>query len=112
MYRPSKKASLFTSVVDMNLSLLKYLNLKSSAITPSILMEIGSAFGYKVDLGEPETAEIVKYLVANDVHALSDVLGRPEMFDKFKAFLKPAVKETAELQQCPHCGEFILAEAN
>lgn len=96
----------------MNLSLLKYLNLPSSAITPSILMEITRAFGYEVDLGEPETAEIVKYLVSNDVHALSDVLGKPELFDKFKLFLKPQPKLGGELQKCPHCGEFMLAETD
>lgn len=96
----------------MNLSLLKYLNLKSSAITPPILTEIAAAFGHRVDLGEPETAEIVKYLVANDVHALSDVMGRPDLFDKLKLFLSPQPTQGGELQKCPHCGEFILAETN
>lgn len=95
----------------MNLGLLKYLNLKTSDLTPTVIRDIANQFGRAVDVDEPSTAEIIKYLQANDVNAIADVLGRPEIFEKFKMFVSP-VKSDDALIQCPHCSEFIAPGAN
>lgn len=95
----------------MNLSLLQYVGLKTSDLTPAVVSEIAQAFGKKVNIDEPGTKGLITLLQQNDVHALADLLGRPELMQKFKVFISPRVQtEEGQILQCRHCGEFNVLE--
>lgn len=97
----------------MNLSLLQYVGLKTSDLTPAIVAEIAKAFGHSIDIDDAGTKGLIGLLQNNQVHELADILGKPELIEKFRTFLKP-IKTTDDgnLIQCPHCQEFLLDGAN
>lgn len=92
----------------MNLSLLKYVGLKTSDLTPVIVRDIAKALGHEFDPDEPTFGAIVGMLKDNNIHDLAEVLGKPEMIERFAKFLKPNMGEgDTNLVICPHCGGYI-----
>lgn len=95
----------------MNLSLLKYANLKTSELTVPILADIGKSLGLDVDVDNDMLASVSSLLVENNVNGLADLAGSPSLFPKLQSLMQKSEKFDDNLIICPHCGEYINPQA-
>jgi len=93
------------------IGLMKYASLSLDQLTPKILQDVISAFGYERQVDEKLFHDVTDTLRNDDVDKLADIIQRPDIFNKVIPLLKAPEQEGMDMIICPHCNGFVSLDS-